>query len=402
MSEPFVLVIWILAALILQAFFSMTEMSIVSFNKVRLQYYVGQGSKRAKWLSKMLKNPARLFGTTLIGVNLMLQFSSECARRFYFDIGVSPDWSALSQTILILIFAELSPLFAARRYAEHVAMLVAPIIYVLSIIMTPIIVVFNALCYCVNRMLGIKAPSYDYLTREELQRAIEEREENVLTGQFDQVAENIFQLKGKKASDLMVPVAQAAMIPSGMKVSELKTFLQEELHQYLPIYHKREGNIVGVAYPRDLIRANAEEKVRDHARAPWLIAEDSLIGDVLSQFRQNAQSVAIVLDDFGHACGILYLDDIVEDLFGYKRQKKTERPKVHIDRAFSSKAKVSDINKKLKISLDTDGIETLEDLMIKHLGHRPMQGESITLEGLTLTMLDTGLLRGKRIRVRSV
>jgi len=146
MSTPVEFLILLFVCLAVQSFFSMLEMAMVSFNKVRLQYYVAKKSKRAQWLSYLLDHPARLFGTTLIGVNAMMQMGSEMARRFYLSVGISPDWAALTQTIIVLIFAELSPMLAARRYAEHVAMLGAPIIFLCSIVMTPFIWCFNILC----------------------------------------------------------------------------------------------------------------------------------------------------------------------------------------------------------------------------------------------------------------
>ena len=103
----------------------MIEMACVSFNKVRLEYYVSKGKKRALWLSFLLHHPAYLFGTTLIGVNVALIIGSECARRFYAALGLNPDLAALTQILLVLIFAEISPMFAGRRYAEHVASLVS-------------------------------------------------------------------------------------------------------------------------------------------------------------------------------------------------------------------------------------------------------------------------------------
>src|SRR5580658_9565833 len=114
---------FIIICLIVQGFFAMIEMACVSFNKVRLQYYVSKGKKRALWLSFLLHHPAYLFGTTLIGVNTALVIGSEYSRRFYDAMGLSPDLAPLSQIVIVLIFAEISPMFAGRRYAEHVAML---------------------------------------------------------------------------------------------------------------------------------------------------------------------------------------------------------------------------------------------------------------------------------------
>ncbi len=113
-------------SIIMLAFYSMTEMACVSFNKVRLQYYVSKGMKRAIWLNALLQHPSRLFGTTLIGVNIAMFFGSEFSRQFYSSIGLNPDWSPLTQVILVVIFGELAPMFAARRYPEHVSILGIP------------------------------------------------------------------------------------------------------------------------------------------------------------------------------------------------------------------------------------------------------------------------------------
>ena len=86
-----------ISCLIIQGFFAMLEMACVSFNKVRLQYYVSKGQKRAIWLSYLLNHPALLFGTTLIMVNAALLIGSECSRKFYDSLGLSPDWAPLTQ-----------------------------------------------------------------------------------------------------------------------------------------------------------------------------------------------------------------------------------------------------------------------------------------------------------------
>ncbi|NRA89902.1 MAG: DUF21 domain-containing protein [Simkaniaceae bacterium] len=149
----------VVVSLIIQGFYSMLEMASVSFNHVRLQFYVSQGSRRAKWLSYLLKNPTRLFGTTLIGVNTAMQFGSECARRFYSSLELSPDWAPITQIFVVLIFAELSPMFAARRYAENVCMLGIPILYFTSFILRPIVFVLDLICRFVNFLFGVKTNS---------------------------------------------------------------------------------------------------------------------------------------------------------------------------------------------------------------------------------------------------
>ena len=99
----------IVICLFVQGFYAMLEMACVSFNKVRLQYYVSKNNRRAKWLTHLLNHPAQLFGTTLIGVNAAMQLGSEFSRQFYIALGVSPDYAPLSQVFIVLIFAEIAP-----------------------------------------------------------------------------------------------------------------------------------------------------------------------------------------------------------------------------------------------------------------------------------------------------
>ena len=242
----------ILACLVIQGFFAMVEMASVSFNKVRLQYYVSKHNKRAIWLKRLLQHPALLFGTTLIGVNTALIVGSECARRFYDSLGLSPDWAPLSQVVLVLIFAEIAPLFAGRRYAEHVAMLGIPILYFFSILLRPVIWGLDILCKLVGKIIGKPVSSGAYLSREELQNMISERDEAITTTsttkKFNTVVANIFTLKNKKAKDLMQPLTQIPIVSSFYTIGEMRSLVKEKHIDFLPIYHRSPQNIVAIAY----------------------------------------------------------------------------------------------------------------------------------------------------------
>src|SRR5579862_3451905 len=108
-----------LISILIQGFFALFEMACVSFNKVRLQYFASLGKKRAIWLSELIQQPSRLFGTTLIGIASSLQIGSEFARKFYESIGFNPDFAPITQVFLVLIFGEMVPMFAARRHPEQ-------------------------------------------------------------------------------------------------------------------------------------------------------------------------------------------------------------------------------------------------------------------------------------------
>jgi len=402
----------IILSLIVEGFFSMMEMACVSFNKVRLHYYVTKGNHKAKWISFLLSRPTRLFGTTLIGVNIALEFGSECARRFYMSLGLSPDWAPISQILLVILFAELSPLFAARRYPEHVAMLGIPFIYFFSKLMTPFVFALNAICHFVNWLFKIPTKQGMYLiTREELQKAIEERDEVVAStdqGDFDAVVSNIFSLKNKTAKDLMKPIEKNILLPSSCLVEHVHEALNSEYFPYLPVYHISKQNIVAIIYSRDLLKAAPKEQVRKFSKQPWFILEKNSVLQILKQFRKNNQSVAIVLNQSGLATGILTLDMIVEEIFGSKNhkrpslQKVTDKDQVIIEKSFPGFIKIKDINKKLNIDLPLDMGETLEEMMTNEIGHKISEGDLIRVREYELSVEESGLLKTTKICVKTV
>ena len=402
----------IIASLIVQGFFAMIEMACVSFNKVRLEYYVSKGKKRALWLSFLLHHPAYLFGTTLIGVNVALIIGSECARRFYAALGLNPDLAALTQILLVLIFAEISPMFAGRRYAEHVAMLGIPILYFFSLCLRPIIWGLDGLCRAINRLIGQKTPPGVYLSREELQNIIEERDETALlqpsSKEFHTLASNIFTLKNKVAKDLMQPLSQIPLAPSFCTIQEMRKLAQEQELHFLPIFHRNPQNIVAIAFPRDLLRQSDSKKVREFARHPWFIAENSSILHILKQFRKNNQSLAVVLNEKGLAIGILSLDEIIDEIFGQSDEWMSLAdmlPRAYhvvVDRTFPGDTLLIEFNKQFTVHLAYEGAETLQELMTKALGHPPSKGESVRIDQFELTVEEASLLGTTEILVRTV
>ncbi|MBI2743131.1 MAG: HlyC/CorC family transporter [Chlamydiales bacterium] len=403
--------ILLLVCLVVQGFYSMLEMACVSFNKVRLQYYVSQGNRRAKWLTSLLKRPAILFGTTLIGVNLTLQLGSESARRLYESIGINPDFAPISQWVLVLLFAEIAPLFAGRRYAEHVVMLGIPFIYASSILLRPVIWGLDLLCSLINRLVGSPKDSGLYLTRDELQKMLEEQEVRPYRAdqtELSSVAGRIFSLKTKIAKEMMKPLTSVNMIPSICTIAEMRALLSAHYSPFLPIFHRTPQNIVAIAYPRDLLRFPENARVREHARPPWFITENTSILQLLKQFRRNNKSIAIVLNQAGLAVGILTLDEILDEIFGQSDSWPSINemaPRAHhvmVDRTFPGDMTIKEFNQQFNVHLPDEGVETLEELVTKHLGHPPSKGETIRIDQFELTVEEASLLGAKMISIQTV
>lgn len=390
-----------LLSVAVQALFAFFEMACVSFNKVRLQYYVSIGTRRALWLNYLLKSPSRLFGTTLIGITAALVIGSECTRRFYESIHLDPDWAPVTLVPIVVIFGELAPMFAARRHPEQSAMFCVPLMILLARILSPITWTFDAISRLIHRLMGKQTEAPLFLTREEVRMAFEEKEAG--SDEFDASVSQIFQLKNLTAGQLMIPLSKVQMAPSSATLAEVRHILSVHYAPMIPIYHRYPHNIVAIATLRDLLRLEPHKKVIDSARSPWFVTRDTSILQLLQQFRRNNQSVAVILDPSGQAAGILTLDQILAEIFGEESQSAINEETSHyIERTLSGEMSVSEFNKQFEAGLPEGEGDTLNDLILSELDHLPVKGESVRIGELEFT-IDEPTLRGiKTLSVRSI
>lgn len=403
MSEPLV---WCLITLIcigIQGFFSMVEMAAVSFNRIRLEYYVRKNIKRAIWIQTFLQKPVRLFGTVMLGVNIALQVGSQSARELYRALGIDPDLAPLTQVLIVVIFGELVPLFAARRFPEHVAMLGIPLVYGVSKLLSPLIWAIGLMTHAVQKIFKQKGNALDLLiTREELQQAIESHEEE---DDFNVVVKNIFSLKNKSAAQVMTPLSEVQVFSSHMKVGALRKKLSSQENSFIPLYHQKRQNIVGIAITRNLIALDEESPVQKCAQSPWFITAGTKLTPILIQFRVNQQSVAVVLSESGDAIGILSLDSILKEIFGEYSPTKPLRQKMKlplIERAFPGNTQIADFNREFGTDLPTQGVETLSQLVVTLLDHPPETGDAVVINQYELIVEEAALLGIKRVIVKTL
>lgn len=393
-------------SIIFLAFFSMEEMACISFNKIRLQFYVSQGSKRANWLYKLMQNPSHLFGTTLIGVNIATFVGSECSRQFHESLGLNPDLAPLTQVVVVIILGELAPQFAARSYPEHVALLGAPLLYLSSVLLTPLIWILGFASRVTNYLIGGKEPHPDlFLTLDELQKIVESQEDEPIktidSEDVNVIASNIFRLRGKTAKSAMANLETILLIPANATIAQAHKFFNPNL-TYIPLYHKEKTNIVGIAFVRDLIKASFTKKVREFSRPPWFITENTPLLQILKQFRRNNENVSIVLDERGQSKGILSLDDILREIFGDKtRAFLPQNQGIIFDRTLAGSMTIQEFNKQFSANLAFEGNETLGEMLLILLEHTPEKGESIWIPPYEFTIKETTLLEIKSISVKT-
>lgn len=401
---------WLIATLLcifIEGFFAMGEIAIISFNKVRLQYYLNKNDKRALWIYKLLKKPAMLFGTVLLGVNIALQIGSECSRQFYAEAGLDPDWAPVTQFFLVVIIAELAPIFAGRRYAEHVAMIQSPFIYAASKILFPFVLFFSFCLKLINKLFHNTEEEHGgALSREDLQKIIEEHDDHIsMAGEeeeFNKVVSNLFLLRSKTVKEVMININELKMVPAHITVLEFRRFLKKTNHSRIPVYQSVKNNIIGIAQVRDFVNAGEDYKIKNHIRSPWFITEEAKIIHILDQFRQNKQEMAICLDAKGKSVGMLTLEDILDEIFHKDDIKKSVSVRTFIEKQFDAEMSVGQFNQEYDFNLEAKSDETLEELVLKHLEHHPEVGDAVRIANLEFTVEETSFLGIKKLSIKTI
>lgn len=396
-----------LITIAVSAFFSMQEMAFVSFNRVRLQYFVNKGDSWALWLKKLTQNPTSLFCTTLLGVNVAMFIGSECARRFYLSIGLDPNYAPFTQVFLVVIFGELAPMFAARHYPEHVARLGISTVYFTAKLLTPVIYILSVIAKAANRMIGSEHNETSlFLSQEELQKILEEQDEEIpheRESEDTANAINIFCLKKRTVNEVMFPLESIPMLPSNATCAQMLNILRKTPFDFVALYHKTRTNVIGIVKPKDVLGLAETKRIHDYVDSPWFITEKSLLTLVLKQFRKTKETIAVVLNESGVACGIITLDAILKEIFGSKesRNEVASLEKYHQlkDKTLPADMRVIDFFNQFQIRLSDNDEETLKDLISDNLSHPPESGDTVSLSNADLTVKETSIMGIKSVLV---
>ncbi len=389
--------LWILltlAAILVQALFALFEMACVSFNKVRLQYYVSLGKRRALWIHFLLKKPSRLFGTTLIGINTALQIGSETSRRFYESIHIDPDFAPITQVLLVVLLGELVPMTIARRHPERMAIFLTPFMVALAKLLSPITWAFDQFSRLIHKMISKPVETPLFLSREEVIMTFEERP--FAQDEFNAIVNGVFHLKNLTASQLIQPLASVPLFPTTATVGQVRSQLPPTAGSFLLVYHRSKANIVSIVYLRDLFSLSGNQKIAIQEKSPWFVTKETSILQILDQFRRNNQSVAIILGPSGEACGILTLDQIVDAIFGPEIASKTVEETHFIDRTLEGSMLVAEFNRQFNGNLPDSPDRTLGDLVLSSMDHPPSRGETVRIGRYEITILEPSL-RGARL-----
>lgn len=388
-----------LLCIFVQGFFSMMEMACISFNRVRLQYYLTKSNKKASYINFLIRRPYRLFGTVMLGVNIALQIGSESSRTCYKLLGISPEYAPATQIILVVIFAELIPLAISRKIPEKIALKGAPILYFAHYLFYPLIQCVGGITNMIYFILNIKEEMlHSTLSRDELQKTLETHHEE---HDFNVIATNIFSLSATSVEQVCQYLDQIPILSATASVRDVCQLVRRHRLDFVPVYHKVKKNVVGIAFPKNLINRNPSDPVVPYLSSPWFITAKSKLIHAIQEFRKNSSNVAIVLNNNGEPMGVLGLHTVFKTLFNTRNIAQLKpKPTSLIERTFSGNTPLSEIENELDIIFMDNDCTTIEQLMLKLLDTPPEVGASIIINDLLLEVKEISLYGIKTVAIK--
>ncbi|MFB1014839.1 MAG: HlyC/CorC family transporter, partial [Alteromonadaceae bacterium] len=315
----------ILAVLIfISAYFSGSETGLMSLNRYRLRHLEQKNHKGAKRVAKLLARPDRLIGLILIGNNLVNIAASAIATiiglRLFGDMGVLIATIAL--TLVILIFAEVTPKTLAALYPEKVAFPSSILLKFLLKLLFPLVIVVNWITNGILMLIGINAEQRDQhgLSSEELRTVVNEAGA-LLSGRDKDMLVSILELENVSVEDIMIPRSELVGIDVNDDWKKIQKQLTHSYHTRVLLYRDNIDDVVGYIHVKDALKLLSKNQFTKATllravRELYFIPEGTPLNVQLLKFQAAKERLGLVVDEYGDIQGLVTLEDILEEIVG--------------------------------------------------------------------------------------
>jgi len=386
---------------------------MMSLNRYRLRHLEKQRHKGAKRVSRLLAKPDKLIGLILIGNNLVNIFASLIAgiiaERLYGDAGIF--YAGLILTLVILIFAEVTPKTMAALYPEKVAFPSSIILSLLLKIMYPFVVALNWVTNGILTLLGVSSEQREQhsLSTEELKTVV--NESGAMLAERDQdMLVSILDLESITVEDIMVPRNEIVGIDINNDWKKIQKQLTQSTHTKVLLYRDTIDNVVGYIHMRDALKFLSKSQFTKATllravRQLYFIPEGTTLNVQLLKFQHAKERLGLVVDEYGDIQGLVTLEDILEEIVGDFTTTMTpatcDEVAIQPDGTYlvDGSATVRDINKEMNWKFPTDGPKTLNGLILEYLEDIPEANLSVRIAGYPLEIIDVTDNMIKSVRI---
>jgi CBS domain containing-hemolysin-like protein len=405
-ENVFYLLLFVICIL-LSAFFSSSEVALISITKAKVRTLVNDNKPGALALATLKETPDHFLITILIGntiVNIAAAaIATAIAISIFGSIGVGIATGTV--VIILLVFGEIGPKIYATRAPDTFPRTIAPVILFLSRILSPVIWVVER----VSPSLGVgRDMGEPAVTEEEIKEWIDVgKEEGTIEQDEKEMLYSVLEFGDTTAREIMTPRVDVILMEDTTGIGEAIRIFNETGFSRIPIYHDRIDNITGVLNVKDVFSAMVSKRtdisIKEIMYDPTFVPETKKIDDLLKELQVHRVQIAIVIDEYSSFVGIVTVEDILEEIVGEIRDEyDKEEPGVQniAEGVYVLDAQmwVDDINDELGIGLPLDeSYETVGGLLIDRLGHIPQHpGEKVEIEAGRITLV-VMQMHGRRI-----
>lgn len=428
-SQTIYLQLFILFLLTLfNAFFSASEMALVSLNRSRVEQKAAEGEKKFVRLLTVLENPNNFLSTIQVGITFIsilsgASLANDLGAVFAKWMGNSATaqtagyWLALAMlTYVSIVLGELYPKRIAMNMKENLAVITAPVIIFLGKIVSPFVWLLSASTNLISRITPMNFDDADeQMTRDEIEYILT-KSEQTLDAEEIEMLQGIFNLDEMMAREVMVPRTDAFMVNIE---DDINVIMQEILRQNfsrIPVYEGDKDNIIGLIHTKKILAESFTNgfdqlNIRRIMQEPLFVPETIFVDDLLKSLRNTQNQMAILLDEYGGVSGIVTLEDLLEEIVG-EIDDETDKTEIFVreiaENTFivQGSMTLNDFNEHFDLDLSSDDVDTIAGFYLTGLGTIPSQDEKEAYEldnnGFHIVMVNDKVKNGRVTKLKII
>lgn len=420
-------ILLLLLLTLLNAFFSASEMALVSLNRSRVEQKAAEGEKKFIRLLNVLENPNHFLSTIQVGITFIgilsgASLASDLGAVFAGWLGNSATaktggyWIALTLlTFISIVLGELYPKRIAMNMKENLAVISAPIILFLGKIVSPFVWLLSAATNLISRVTPMQFDDADEkMTRDEIEYILTTKSEETLDADEIEMLQGIFSLDEMMAREVMVPRTDAFMVDIEEDTATIMAEILKQNFSRIPVYDGDKDNVIGLIHTKKILAegfANGFENmnIRRILQEPLFVPETIFVDDLLKALRNTQNQMAILLDEYGGVAGIVTLEDLLEEIVG-EIDDETDKTEVFVREIaehtyiVQGNMTLNDFNEHFGTELDSDDVDTIAGFYLTGLGTIPSQEEKEAYEvdnhGYHLVMINDKVKNGRVTKLK--
>jgi len=415
--------------ILINGLFVAAEFALIRVRRTRMDQLAEEGNRSARRVRKLVAQPGRFLAVIQIGITFIGFLAAAFAGASIVDdleklliglpvVGAQASLIALLVitalvSMVTIVFGELVPKAVALAHADRLALIVAAPIDFLGWLLSPLVWFLTTATSAITRLFGVSEQNQDRVTAEELMILVERgSEQGVIEAEEQQMIGAVLELGQQRVHEVMVPRIDIKALPSTVPLDEIVETIVREGHSRIPIYEETIDNVIGILYAKDLLPYLARGETPALAsilRTPLFMPESISVDDLLHSFQRRKVHIAIVLDEYGGTAGLVTIEDLIEEIVGeIQDEYDVEEPMVvpisDNEARIDGRASIDDLTEHFGIDLDGEDREqydTVGGLIYHQIGGVPIVGDTVEVDGLTLTVETTeGRRVGKVLVVR--